>query len=95
MIATLNAAGIPCSPIINAQNAAEDPHYQARGVHIEWDDEQAGRLKGTRPVPTFSKTPQKIWRGTTAPGADNERVFGELLGYSAEHLAALKAAGTI
>ena len=52
-------------------------------------------MPGTRPVPVFSKTPQKIWKGTTAPGADNGQVFGDLLGYSEEHLAALKAAGTI
>ena len=95
VIKILNDAGIPCSPILSAQNAADDPHYQAREVHIEWDDEQAGRLKGTRPVPRFSKTPQQIWRGTTAPGADNDKIFGDLLGYSADQLAAMRTNGTI
>ena len=93
VIATLNARGIPCSPIMSAQNAAEDAHYQAREVHVEWEDEQVGRIKGTRPVPRFSKTPQKIWRGTTGPGADNGKVFGELLGYGESELAAMKAKG--
>jgi crotonobetainyl-CoA:carnitine CoA-transferase CaiB-like acyl-CoA transferase len=95
VIKTLNDAGIPCSPILSSKNAAEDPHYLAREVHIEWEDEQVGTLKGTRPVPRFSKTPQKIWRGTSAPGGDNALVYGDLLGYSPEHLAALKAQGTI
>lgn len=90
VIDELNAAGIPCSPILNAQGSAEDPHYQSRGVHIEWDDEQVGRLKGTGVVPRFSKTPGKIWRGTAAPGADNERILGELLGFSAEQIASMQ-----
>jgi L-carnitine CoA-transferase len=77
-IAELNAAGVACSPILNSRTAAEDPHYQARGVHIEWDDEVVGKVKGTGVAPRFSATPGKIWRGTTLPGADNERIFGML-----------------
>jgi crotonobetainyl-CoA:carnitine CoA-transferase CaiB-like acyl-CoA transferase len=76
---------------MSAKTAAEDAHYQARGVHIEWEDEQVGRLKGVGPVPRFSKTPQKIWRGTAGPGADNAKIYGELLGYSADALAKMKA----
>lgn len=91
LIDTLNPLGIPCAPIMSAQNAAEDAHYKARGVHIEWDDEQVGRLKGVGPVPRFSKTPQKIWRGTTAPGADNEKIYAELLGYPIDALTKMKA----
>lgn len=94
-IETLNGLGIPCSPIMSARSAAEDAHYQARGLHIEWEDEQVGRLKGTRPVPVFSKTPQKIWRGSTAMGADNARIYGELLGYSAEDLARMRERGVL
>jgi crotonobetainyl-CoA:carnitine CoA-transferase CaiB-like acyl-CoA transferase len=57
-------------------------------VHVEWHDEQLGRsIKGTAPAPRFSETPAKIWRGTTAPGADNAKIFGELLGRTdLEHL---------
>ncbi len=77
-IEQLNAAGVACSPILNSQNAAEDPHYQARGVHIEWDDEIVGRIRGTGVTPRFSATPGKIWRGATLPGADNDRIFDML-----------------
>ena len=81
VIETLNAAGVPCSPILSSRLAAENPHYQARNVHVEWHDEQLGRnVKGTAPVPRFSETPAQIWRGTTAPGADNARIYGDLLG---------------
>jgi crotonobetainyl-CoA:carnitine CoA-transferase CaiB-like acyl-CoA transferase len=37
-------------------------------------------VKGTAPLPRFSETPAKIWRGTTAPGADNAAIYGDLLG---------------
>jgi crotonobetainyl-CoA:carnitine CoA-transferase CaiB-like acyl-CoA transferase len=77
-IEQLNAAGIACSPILNARASAEDPHYRARGVHVEWDDEVVGRVRGTGVTPRFSATPGKIWRGTTLPGADNDRIFGML-----------------
>ena len=44
---------------------ASDPHYQARGVHVEWRDEQLGRtVKGMGIVPKFNRTPDKIWRGS-------------------------------
>jgi len=74
-IEQLNAAGVACSPILNSQNAAEDPHYQARNVHIEWDDEIVGKVRGTGVTPRFSATPGRIWRGATLPGADNDKIF--------------------
>jgi crotonobetainyl-CoA:carnitine CoA-transferase CaiB-like acyl-CoA transferase len=66
VIDTLNAEGIPCAPILSSRDAAEDAHYRARGVHIEWDDDQVGPLKGTGVAPRFSGTPGKIWRGSGA-----------------------------
>jgi crotonobetainyl-CoA:carnitine CoA-transferase CaiB-like acyl-CoA transferase len=96
VITTLNDLGIPCSPIMTAKHAAEDPHYRARHTHIEWEDEQVGRtLHGTAPVPRFSKTPQKIWRGTTGAGADNDRILSGLLGYTAEQMEAMRVKGAI
>ena len=81
--------------MLSSRESALDPHYQARGVHIEWEDEQVGRLKGVGPVPKFSKTPQRIWRGSTALGADNELVYGQVLGRDADQLAKLRADGVI
>jgi crotonobetainyl-CoA:carnitine CoA-transferase CaiB-like acyl-CoA transferase len=90
VIRLMNAAGIACCSIITAADAANDPHYQARGIHIEWEDEQVGPVKGVGFVPKFSKTPQKIWRGSAAVAADNEKIYGEVLGFSDEQLSRLK-----
>jgi crotonobetainyl-CoA:carnitine CoA-transferase CaiB-like acyl-CoA transferase len=59
-------------------------------MHVEWDDLQAGRVKGIGVVPKFSLTPGKIWRGSPGVGHDNQRIYGELLGMSGGEMNALK-----
>jgi crotonobetainyl-CoA:carnitine CoA-transferase CaiB-like acyl-CoA transferase len=89
VVRLLNEAQVPCSPIMTAKDTAEDPHYKARQVHVEWDDEQVGRVTGIGVVPTFSRTPGKIWRGSVRVGHDNQRVYGEWLGLSRSELESL------
>ena len=62
---------------------------------MEWEDEQVGTIKGTGLVPRFSETPSKIWRGTTARGADNLRIYHELLGYSVAEVERMAANGVL
>jgi crotonobetainyl-CoA:carnitine CoA-transferase CaiB-like acyl-CoA transferase len=95
VVETLNKAQVACSPIMNSKDMAEDPHYTARNVHIEWEDGQVGRVKGTGVTPLFSLTPGKIWRGSVAVGHDNEAVYTKLAGVSPEDLAQLKEKGVI
>jgi crotonobetainyl-CoA:carnitine CoA-transferase CaiB-like acyl-CoA transferase len=94
VVKTMNESGIACCPIMTARDAGTDPHYRARGIHVEWQDEQVGPLKGVGPVPRFSRTPQEIWRGSAAVGADNEFLLGEL-GYTPEQIQALGEQGAI
>jgi crotonobetainyl-CoA:carnitine CoA-transferase CaiB-like acyl-CoA transferase len=95
VVRILNEAQVPCSPIMNARDIAENPHYAARDMHIEWDDLLAGRVKGIGVVPKFSVTPGKIWRGAPTVGHDNERVYCDFLGLSAQELESLKADSVI
>jgi crotonobetainyl-CoA:carnitine CoA-transferase CaiB-like acyl-CoA transferase len=85
----LNQAQVPCAAIMTSKDIAEDPHYKARDVHVEWDDAQVGRVKGIGIVPKFSKTPGKIWRGTVPVGHDNARDYAELAGLTALDLETL------
>lgn len=94
-VETFNAAQVACCPIMNSKDMADDPHYQARKVHIEWEDEQAGKVKGTGITPLFSLTPGKIWRGSVPVGHDNERVYTSLAGLSHEEVARLREKGVI
>ena len=96
VVAAMNAGQVPCSPIMTAKDMAEDPHYQARDVHIEWDDEQLGRkVKGVGVTPKFSKIPGQIWRGSVPLGHDNELIYGHFLGLDKLDLDQLREHGVI
>ena len=96
VVTTMNKAQIGCSKIMNAQEMAEDSHYKARGVHVEWEDQQLRKnVKGIGVVPRFSKTPGKIWRGSVPVGHDNELVYCDLLGLGAQALRDLSHRGVI
>ena len=90
VVAAMAAANVPCSPIKTSKDIAEDPQYRARGMHVEWDDEQVGRVKGIGVAPKFSLTPGKIVRGSVPIGHDNDRVYREMLGGSADDLESLR-----
>ena len=95
-VAALNDARVPCSPIMTARDMAEDPHYEARGVHVEWEDLSLGRkVKGTGAVPKFSRTPGEIWRGSVPIGYDNQMVYQELLGLDSTEISELLEQGVI
>jgi crotonobetainyl-CoA:carnitine CoA-transferase CaiB-like acyl-CoA transferase len=90
VVAAMAAGNVPCSPIMSSKDIAEDSQYRARQVHVEWDDGQVGKVKGIGVVPKFSETPGKIVRGTVPVGGDNDRVYGDLLGISADEIASLR-----
>jgi crotonobetainyl-CoA:carnitine CoA-transferase CaiB-like acyl-CoA transferase len=75
---------------MSSKDIAENPHYRARGMHVEWEDQQVGRVKGIGVAPKFSLTPGKVWRGSVGVGYDNDRVYGDLLGVSADELGQLR-----
>lgn len=95
VVEALNAVQVACCPIMNSKAMAEDLHYQARGVHVEWEDGQVGTVKGTGVTPLFSLTPGKIWRGSVPVGHDNETVYAHCAGLSREEIARLKEKGVI
>jgi crotonobetainyl-CoA:carnitine CoA-transferase CaiB-like acyl-CoA transferase len=90
VVKAMNDVKVPCSPIMSSKDIAENPHYRARGMHVEWEDEQVGRVKGIGVAPKFSLTPGKVWRGSVGVGYDNDRVYGDLLGVSADELGQLR-----
>jgi len=96
IVEIMNAAQVGCSAVMTPKDIAEDPHYQAREVHTEWEDLQLGRkVKGIGIIPKFSETPGKIWRGSAALGYDNELVYNHYLGLNPSELAQLRDQGVI
>ncbi len=96
VVAILNAAQVGCSAVMTPKDMAEDPHYQAREVHTEWEDLQLGRnIKGIGIIPKFSETPGKIWRGSAPLGHDNDSVYKHVLGLGDAELEQLRERGVI
>ena len=96
VVEVMNAAQVGCSAVMTPKDIAEDPHYQAREVHSEWEDLQLGRkIKGIGIVPKFSETPGKIWRGSTALGHDSDLVYQHYLGLEQAELDQLRERGII
>jgi crotonobetainyl-CoA:carnitine CoA-transferase CaiB-like acyl-CoA transferase len=90
VVKVFNEAKVPCSPIMTSKDMAEDRHYKARDVHVEWEDPHVGRVKGIGIITNFSATPGKIWRGSVGIGYDNRRIYHDLLGLSDQDLESMK-----
>jgi crotonobetainyl-CoA:carnitine CoA-transferase CaiB-like acyl-CoA transferase len=56
----LSEAGIPCSPVMNIADIAEDPHYLERGTIVTVEDEDFGPLPMVAPLPKMSATPGTV-----------------------------------
>ena len=96
VVDTLNAAQVGCCRIMTPKDTDEDPHYQMRNIHTEWEDINLGRtVKGTGVIPKFSLTPGKVWRGSVPLGYDNELVYSNLLGLSSSEISQLQERGVI
>jgi formyl-CoA transferase len=78
----LEAAEVPCSRLFDIADAANDPHFLARGLVTKVEDPLLGEV--LHPAPPFRMDgagPEQMirWPGRAA-GADNDHVFHDLLG---------------
>ena len=86
---------MPCSRVMSSDECAANPQFQAREMHIEWEDGQVGKVKGIGMVPKLSATPGQVWRGSVELGHDNRLIYEELLGLDAAEIEDLTRAGVI
>jgi len=72
----LNAAGVPCAPVLDLGQVWDHPHWNARNILGEWDDPKYGRIKGLNAFPFMVKNnPGKIWRGAPLYGRTRSTSF--------------------
>ena len=83
------------SRVYRIDEIARDPHFQERGMFLEWQDPVAGAVKGAGVAPKFLTTPGGVWRGAPWLGQDNEAVLGRLLEYPAARIQSLREAGIV
>ncbi|MDE0176825.1 MAG: CaiB/BaiF CoA-transferase family protein [Defluviicoccus sp.] len=91
-LARLEAADIPCVPVLTRNQMISNAQIAANEVVIETEHPDAGRLRQARPAAVFSETPTAPPRPAPRLGADTEEVLGEA-GFDSTAIAALREAG--
>ena len=86
---------VPFGVAYSAADIFADPHIAARGDIVAVDDPVVGPVRMQGVYPRFSRTPGAIRRGAPRLGEHNDEVYRQLLGLSAEELAALEREGVI
>jgi crotonobetainyl-CoA:carnitine CoA-transferase CaiB-like acyl-CoA transferase len=88
-------SGVAASPVYDARQLLEDEHLRARGTFVVVDDPDLGAVTVQAPIAVLSETPGRVSHLGSRLGADNDAVYGGLLGMDADRIRALRAAGTI
>jgi formyl-CoA transferase len=91
----LTAAGVSASRIYSAADIANDENFIARRSIVAVGDDDLGQMRMTAALPHVRNHPGQVWRTGPPLGADNEAVFRDLLGMSADEFARLTADGII
>ncbi len=95
IIALCERHQVPCGPVYSIDEIFTDPQYRARENIVMLEDPRAGSHAVPNVVPRLGDTPGGIDHLGPALGADNDHIWGELLGLSTERRAHLAAQGVI
>ena len=93
-VEVLNAAGIPCGPILDIQQVYENEQAQHLGLTATVTHPALGELQVQRHPVTLSRTPATMRNAASDLGADTDAVLQEY-GYSAADVERLRADGVI
>jgi crotonobetainyl-CoA:carnitine CoA-transferase CaiB-like acyl-CoA transferase len=91
----LQAVGVPAGVVLHEAELLRDPQLTARGYWQTVAHPEAGTQQQVGRLWRASETPHPAPRHAPLLGEDNEYVYRELLGYSAEEYGALEAQGHI
>ena len=96
-VAALEAAKVPCGPVNTIDRAFADPQVQARGMRIDLPHPLAG--EGTVPLIAnpvkLSGTPVRYRYAPPTLGQHTDEVLAEILGLSADEIAAERDKGAV
>ncbi len=87
--------GIPSGKIYRAPEMLEDAQFRAREAIIKTMHPKFGELKMQNVAPKLSNTPGGVRSPAPELGQHNEEVYRQLLNFSDERIAKLRAAGII
>ncbi|HLL78493.1 MAG TPA: CoA transferase [Ktedonobacteraceae bacterium] len=93
----LDEAGVPAGPVMSIADIAADPQYQARGMIAAVPDsrmpEDITYMSGI--IPRLTETPGSIRHSGGELGADNQAIYGDLLGLDPQELQRLQTEGVL
>jgi crotonobetainyl-CoA:carnitine CoA-transferase CaiB-like acyl-CoA transferase len=96
VIAECEKAGVTIGPVFNMEEISKDPHVKERGSVREVVEPVTGKALSFPSSPIrMQPVPPEVQFPGLPMGAANEFVLEELLGYSAEEVATMKAEGAI
>src|SRR5262249_21938775 len=93
-LAVFDANDIPCGPIHDYAQVFADPQGQARGMMAEIEHPTLGRTRALGSPIKMSATPPDVTRRAPLLGEHTDQILRGA-GYSAEEIAALRAAGAV
>jgi formyl-CoA transferase len=94
IVGTLLPAGLGVAQVRTYAEAAADPHVRARGMLQDTVHADGTTLPITGPAAKFSRTPTRVRTPAPPLGAHCDEIMAEL-GYDADRIARLRAAGII
>jgi len=95
LTAVLERHDVPFGFAYSVADIVADPQVRHRGDIETVEDPVIGPVRMQGVYPRFSRTPGAIRTGAPLLGADNDEVYGELLGLPADERARLRADGVI
>lgn len=90
----LEAAGVPCGPILRPEEALAHPHVLARNMVWEMEHVAAGRVRTLGNPVHLQRTPPSVHRASPLLGEHTEEILREL-GYNQEAIETLRREGVI
>ncbi len=94
-IEEFESAGIPCGPVNNVAQVADDPQIAARQMIVNLHHSEAGELKVVNSPLKFSRTPCKVERVSPELGEHTQEILSRWLGMTSEKINKLKESGAI
>lgn len=85
----LDAADVPCAPVLRRGEVMNNPQVVNNRMIEEFDQPMLGRVRQPRPAARFDATPARIGGPAPAIGEHTDSILAEL-GFSAQEIAALK-----
>lgn len=78
LLAALEAADVPCAPVLTRTEMRQHPQVQANATILEYDHPTAGRLRQARAPAVFHGTPVPTVRPAPELGEHTQEVIGAL-----------------